>query len=123
MATNEIVRIKQVGQMCSNLVVAFRIVSFGGRILDCTVHTLNLAIIPRMVWLDQPILDAVGFADHVEPHGPGVDCVAIARLLGELNTVVHQDRVDAAKDGSLKTLKELPHCLAIGLLSIHVWKA
>ena len=31
------------------------------------------------------MLDTVGFADHVEAHGPGIDGVAIPRLLGELD--------------------------------------
>ncbi len=85
--------------MCAKLVAAFIVVSFNGCVLDRAVHALNLIIGPRTVWLSQLMLDAVGFKDRVEPHGPGIDCVAIAWLLGELDAVVRQNRVDAVSCG------------------------
>ena len=102
--------------MCAKLVVVFIVVSFNGCVLDRAVHALNLTIDPRMVWPGQPVLVSVGVTDHVEPHGPGIDCVAVARLLGELDAVVRQNRVDAVRYGFQKMLKEFPRRLAIGLL-------
>jgi hypothetical protein len=68
--------------------------ALNGRVLDRAVHPLDLAVRPRMVRLGQPVLDAVGLADHVEAHGPGGDGVPVPRLLGELDAVVCENGVD-----------------------------
>jgi hypothetical protein len=73
-----------------------------------------------MVWLGQPVLDPIYFADHVKAHLPRVCRVPVARLLGELNATRHcrsdqwrsygsirQDRVDAIMDCLEPTLEEL----------------
>ncbi|SLN19804.1 hypothetical protein TRL7639_00462 [Falsiruegeria litorea R37] len=85
----------QILQMCAKLVVVIIVISFNGRVLDGAVHVSTPAAprensprdcflilrTPRMVWLAQPMLDAVGLADHVETHGPEIDCVAIGLFL------------------------------------------
>ncbi len=45
-------------------------------------------------WLGfcQPMLDPVGFADHVEAHWPRVDGVSVPRLLCELDPARHWAR-------------------------------
>jgi hypothetical protein len=66
-----------------------------------------------MVWLGQPMLDAICLTDHVEAHLPRICCVSVARLLGELDAVISQDRVNATWDGLEQMLEEFPRCLAI----------
>ena len=82
-------------------------VSFDGGVLDCPVHAFDLAVRPRMVGFGQPVLDPArhcprtnggqirALADHVEARLPGIDGVAVPGLLGELDAVVRQDRVNA----------------------------
>lgn len=53
-------------------------------VLDCAVHPFDRAIRPREVWLREAMLDTVGLADHVVAYGPGIDGVAVPRLLSEL---------------------------------------
>lgn len=116
--------------MVAQLIVAVLVLAFDSCFPDRAVQTLNLAAFegfdrlgqimipeaPRMVWLDQPMFDAVGRADHVETHRLRIDCIAIARLLGELDAIVCQNRVDTVKHNFQKILKELPRRLAIGFL-------
>ena len=54
-----------------------------------------MAIGLRLVWLCQAVLDSIYLADHIEAHLPRVCCVPVAGLLGEVDAVVSQDRVDA----------------------------
>ena len=81
--------------MRAQLIMAVVVASFHCRLLDRSVHPLDLAIGPRMVWLGQAVFDPICFADHVEAHLPRVCCVPVSGLLGELDDVVSQDRVDA----------------------------
>lgn len=48
-----------------------------------------------MAWLGQVMLDPICLADHVEAHLPRICCVSVARLLGEMDVVVRQDRMGA----------------------------
>jgi hypothetical protein len=59
----------------------------------------------------QPCLD---LADHVEAHRPGIGCVAVPRLLCELNAVISENGVDLKGDGLEQVLKELPCRLSVG---------
>ncbi len=68
-----------------------------GRLFDRAVNPLDLTISPRVVRLCKPVLDVVRLADHVEAHLPRPGGAAVARLLGELNDVVGQDRVDPVR--------------------------
>ena len=90
--------------------------AFDGRVFDRAVHPFDLAIRPRVVWLREAVLDTVGLADHVEAHGPGIDGVAIPRLLGELNAVVGENGVDLIRNGLEHVLQELPGRLPVRLV-------
>ena len=50
--------------------MAIVLIPFDGRILISSVHALELTVRPRVVWLGQSMFNAIGRADHVEPHGP-----------------------------------------------------
>ena len=99
--------------MCSELIVSFVVEPFHSRVLDRPVHSLDLTIGPRVVGLGQPVLDPVGFADHVEAHRPGIDGVAVPRLLGELDAIVGQYSVDLIRDCFEHVLQELPGRLSV----------
>ena len=113
--------------MAAQLVGAVVVVSPDGRVLDRTVHALDLTVPresdlpdrflilgpPGMVGLCQPMLDAICLADHVEPHEPRDDGVLIARLLCELDTVVGEDRVDAVGHSFEEQFRELPCGLSV----------
>ena len=85
--------------MRAQLVMAVVMESLDGRVLDRSIHPLDLAVCrdnspldcclilqtSRVVRLGQPVLDTVGLADHVEAHRSGVNGVAVPRLLGELD--------------------------------------
>ena len=88
----------------------------GLTLLDRAVHSLDLAVDPRVVGLGQAVLDPVGVADHVEAHGPGEDRVPVPRLLGELDDVVSEDRMDVIRHGLEHVLEELPRRLPVGFL-------
>jgi len=62
--------------------------AFEGRFLNRAVHLLDPTIGPRMVRLGKPVLNVIGFADHVKAHLARTSVVAVARLLGELDAVV-----------------------------------
>ena len=90
--------------------------AFDGRVFDRAVHPFDLAIRPRVVWLREAVLDTVGLADHVEAHGPGIDGVAIPRLLGELNAVVGENGMDLIGHCFEHVLQELPGRLPVRLV-------
>ena len=85
--------------MASKQIVTFVVGSLDRRILDCAVHPFNLAIGPRVIWLSQPMLDAIGLSDQVKSHLAECHTVTIARLLGELDAVIGQDCMDAVRNG------------------------
>ena len=68
----------------------------------------SLAVGPGVVRFGEPVLNAVCLADHIEAHRPGVDGVAVPGLLGELDSIVGQDRVDAVGHSFQQVLKKLP---------------
>ena len=45
--------------MAAQLVVVVVVIPFDGRLLDCSVHSLDLAVRPGMVRLGQPMFDFV----------------------------------------------------------------
>ena len=69
-----------------------------------------------MVRLGEAMLDAVRLADHVEAHLARPGGVPVARLLGELNAIVGQDRVYPVRHGLQQVFEELPCCAPIGLV-------
>jgi hypothetical protein len=56
---------------------------------DRAVHSFDLTIGPRVVWLGRSVLDPVYLADHVEAHLSRICCVLVARLLRELGASIH----------------------------------
>jgi hypothetical protein len=97
------------------------VAALGGGLFDGAVHPLDLAVrransppdcwlillTPMMVGLGEPVLDAVGFADHVEAAHARKDGVAVPRLLGELDAVVREQRVDPVRDRLQQFLEKL----------------
>jgi hypothetical protein len=51
-------------------------------VLDRAVHSLGLAVGPRVIGLGQPVLDAVLHADSVEDVGPRKRWLGPSRFLG-----------------------------------------
>lgn len=85
--------------MCAQLIVGFVVEAFDGGVFDRAVHAFDLAVGPRVIGLGQPVLNAVGLTDHVEAHWPGIDCVTVPGLLGELNAVIGENCVDLIGHG------------------------
>jgi hypothetical protein len=98
--------------MPTKLIVVFVVVPLYRNVLDRAVHPFNLAVGPRMIGLGEAMLNAVCFADHVEPHWPRIDCVPVPGLLCELDAIVRQYRVDFVGHG----LKEVE--LWLNLVSV-----
>ena len=96
--------------------MAFIVEAFDGRLLDGSVHPLDLTVGPRMVRLREAVLDVVRLTDHVEAHLARPGGVTIAGLLGKLDAVVGQDRVDAIGYGLQQMFEELPRRSSIGLV-------
>ena len=88
--------------------MAFVMEAFDRRFLDRAVHPLDLTVGPGMVRLGEPMLNAIRLTDHVEAHPARPGGVAIAGLLGELDAIIGQDRVDAVGYGFEQMLEELP---------------
>lgn len=90
--------------------------AFDGPFLDRAVHSFDLTVGPGMVGPGQPVLNAVGLADHVEAHRPGVGGVAVPWLLCELDSVVLENGVNLAGRGFEHVLKEFPGCVSVGVV-------
>ena len=69
-----------------------------------------------MVGFGEPVLDVVCLADHVEAHLTRAGGVAVAGLLGELDAIVGQDRVDAVGHGFQQVFEELPRGAPVSLV-------
>ena len=102
--------------MRPQLVVALIVEALDGRFLDGAVHPLDLSVSPGMVGFGKPVLDIVRFADHVEAHMARPSGVAVAWLVGELDAIVGQDRVDAVRNGFEQVLQELPRRSSVSLV-------
>lgn len=102
--------------MGAQFVVAVVVEALDGGVLDGAVHPFDLTVGPGMVRLGQPVLYAVGVADHVEAHLTREGGVAVAGLLGELDAVVRQDGVDLVRHGPQQVLQELPGGSPVGLV-------
>jgi len=75
-----------------------------GGILDGPVHALDLSVGPWMLNPGEPVLDAVLVADPVEDV---VESVFVAGLIGELDAVVGQHRMDGVGSGCDEIAQEL----------------
>ena len=88
--------------------MALVVKAFACRLPDGAVHSLDLTVGPGMVGLSKPVVNVIGFADHVKAHLTRLGGVAVAQLLGELDAVVCQDRVNALGHGFQQKFEELP---------------
>lgn len=86
-------------------------------VFDRAIHPLHLATGTRIVRLGEPVLDAIGFAGHVEAALVREDRAAVSRLLRELNAIVGQDRVKLVGDHDQDLLQELARGSAGGLVT------
>jgi hypothetical protein len=93
-------------------------VALNGRLLERSVHPLNLTIGPRMVWLRQPVLDAVRVTEHVEHMGAPAcrRSETILWQIGELDAVVGEHGMDFVRDRFDQGFEELRSDPAIGFL-------
>ena len=114
----EVVGADEVGEMASELHVRLVVEAFDGRLFDGAVHTLDLAIGPRMPGLGEAVVDTVLGASEFEgvsaedltPLEHGVDLgrsPAIAARIGEVRAVVGQDGVDFVGNGFEKGSEEV----------------
>ena len=103
----------EVREVCTELIVIGVVVSPNGSLLDGPVHSLDLAVRPRVINLGQSVLDPVLLADAVEDVMEGG---AVAASVGELHAVVGENRVDAVGDGFDKIPEELGGSHLAGLL-------
>lgn len=95
-------------KVCLELIVSVIMIALDGRFLDRPVHALDLAIGPGMLDLDQPMLDAIFPAAHIE-HMDRVSCrraVRVARREGELDPIVGENRMDLVGDSRDQSFEE-----------------
>ena len=76
--------------------VAVVMIALDGHLLDGAVHSFDLAVGPRVLELGQAMPDAMLVADPIEDV---VEGIFVTGLVGELDTVVGQHRVDGAYRG------------------------
>jgi hypothetical protein len=93
----------------------FGLLAVAACVLNGAVRAFDLTIGPRALRLLQAMLNTVCVAGHVEALRPRIDCVPGPGLIGELGTVICQDRVDAVGNGFEQMLEEFPRCFAIGI--------
>jgi len=96
--------------------MALVVEAFDGRFLNRAVHPLDLTVGPGMVQLRKPVLDVIRFADHVKAHLTRPGGVRVARLLGKLDAVVGQDRMDPVRHRFQQVFKELPRRSPVSLV-------
>jgi hypothetical protein len=75
-----------------------------GRVLDGAVHPLDLSVGPGVLYLGEPVLDAMLITHAIEDVFEGV---AIADPVGELDAVVCQHDVDGVGNGCDQIAQEL----------------
>ena len=97
----EVVGIDEIGEMSAQLVVIVVVEAFEGGLLDCPIHSLHLAVHPRMLDLGQPVLDAVFAAAHIEHmrHVRGCRSNRVAWQESKLNAVIGEHGVDFVWNG------------------------
>ncbi|SLN77802.1 hypothetical protein ROG8370_03985 [Roseovarius gaetbuli] len=78
--------------------------TFHGRVLDRSVHPLDLAIRPRMLHLCQPVLDCMLAAHAVKDMFEGT---CIAASVCKLDAVIGQHRVQPVRNSSNQVAQEL----------------
>ena len=92
----EVVGHDEASQVLAKLVMAFIVIAFDCRVLDRSVHPLDLAVCPGVIVFGQPVFDFVFIADTLEEVPEGV---FLPGLIGELDAIVGQNRVDLVGNG------------------------
>jgi hypothetical protein len=107
-APSEVVGGDEVDQVSLQLLMVVVVITLHGRFLESAVHSLDLAVCPRMVRFGEPMLNAVFVAGTVEgvatPYRSRLG--AVARQIGELDAVVGKDGVDLVGNGIDQSLQE-----------------
>lgn len=78
--------------------------AFDGCFPDCPVHPLNLTVRPWMIGFRQTMFDPVLVTDPIEDV---VKSVLVTRLVGKLDAVVGQSRMDDIRNGFDQIAQEL----------------
>ena len=114
----EVVGLDEGVEVGSQLVMRVVVVSPDGCLFQGSVHALNLAIGPRVIWLGQTMFDAIFTTDAIE-HVDAVlrgRAIAVLGHVAELNAVVGQHGVDFVGNSSDDVLKEGGSDLSVSLL-------
>ena len=104
--------------MLAKLIVAFIVIAFDCRVLDRSVHPLDLAVCPGVIDFGQPVFDFVFIANTAEDVPEGI---FLPGLIGELDAVVGQNRMDPVGNGFDKVAQEVRgnrFCMA--LMEFHI---
>ena len=117
-AASEVVCSDEVGEMVLELLVGIVVVALDSRFLDGPIHSLDLAVGPRMLRLGGAMFDAelgAGIFEGVSPDGlspgQGFDDQGRGRSAGpwrrEVGAVVGQDDVDLVRNGFDEMTQEI----------------
>ena len=102
----------------AKLVVAVVVIAPNGRLLEVSIHPLDLPVGPRMIWLRHPMLDPVRSTEQIEHMGspPGRRPLTVLRQVAELNAVIGENRVDRVRDNRDQVLQECGRGVPVRLL-------
>lgn len=95
-SSNEVAGFEEVVPVRFELIVGVVKVSLHGRVLDGSVHALDLSVRPRMVGLGQPVFDSADMAGAVEGMTPEA-CgwpLAVPRSIGKVDAVIGEHGMD-----------------------------
>jgi len=108
-----IVGIDEVLKVGFELTVAVVVIAFDGCFLDCSVHPFDLTVGPGVFDFGEAVLNIILVADPVEDM---FERAGMVSHVGELDTVVSQDRVNAIGDSSHEIAQKLGCNHLAGLL-------
>lgn len=107
---SEVVGVDEVLEMQAQLVVIIVVEGFDGVFIDGPVHAFHLTVRPEMLHLCQTMFDGALIADPIEDV---VEGVFVTGLVGELDAVVGQHRMDSVghcRDQVAQELGRGPSC-------------
>lgn len=125
--TGEVVGGDEVGEMLTQLIVAFVVIASDRRVLDRSIHAFDLAVRPRMARLGQSVCDVElgagereGVAEERLSTGSHLLDVlrrpAVAGGIGEVRAIVGEHGVDPVGDCGRESPEEVAGDPACGLL-------
>jgi hypothetical protein len=103
--------------MCSQPIMSFVVMPFGGAFLYCAVDAFEMVVCTRFIALGQVMLDRVGLTVHLEAHWPGMDDSLVLGLLGELEAIAGANGADLAGHGFEHVLHDLPGGAPVSLFN------